>query len=238
MMVTVVEADLADGQILDGVGFVVPVRPHAGDCGGLVAHVGPDVSGGGDGFGRAHDVVGHFDDVDADVDHGAAALFVFLAEDAPVGIAAAAEGLAFDEHDFAEFSFVAGLGEEFCGGVEVVLEADGEFFLFLRGSVDHFLAFFGEHGHGFFGGGVGAGVERVNDGGGVATVGVQTSTASGFYFGEHFLPVGEDIRNAVGFAGPLEAFIAVDVDGGDEFDIGEFFAKLCGSGGRRFRRSR
>ena len=79
------------------------------------------------GLGRAHDVVGHLDDVDADVDHGPAALQFLLAEDAPVGDAAAAEGLALDEHDLAELAFIAGLGEERGAGVEAVLEADGEF---------------------------------------------------------------------------------------------------------------
>ena len=67
-----------------------------------------------------------------------------------------------------------------------------------------------------------AGVERVNDGGGVLAVGGADIDGVGVYLGEHFFPIGEDIRNAVGFAGPLEAFIAV-IDGGDEFDIGEFF---------------
>ena len=130
---TVVEADLSDGEVFDGVGFVVPVGPGAGDCGGLVAHVGPDVSGGGDGARGAHDVVSHLDHMHANVDHGAAALFVFLAEDAPVGDSAAAEGLAFDEHDFAEFSFVAGLGEEFCEWGGSGTGSRRRVFLFLRG---------------------------------------------------------------------------------------------------------
>ena len=150
-----VEADLADGEVFDGVGFVIPVGPAAGGFGGFISHICPCVSGGGDGFGGAHEVVGHFDHVDADVDHGAAALKGLLAEDAPIGDAAAAEGLALHEHNFAEFAFIAGLDQELRAGVEAVLEADGEFFLFLRGGVDEFLAFFGEHCHGLFGGGVG-----------------------------------------------------------------------------------
>ena len=104
-----VEADLADGEVFDGVGFIVPVGPHGGDGAFFVAQVGPGVGAGGDGLGGAEEVVGHFDDVDADVDHGAAALEFFLAEDAPVGDSAAAEGLAFDEEDFAEAAVVAGL---------------------------------------------------------------------------------------------------------------------------------
>src|SRR6266498_421640 len=40
-----VEADLADREVFDGVGFVVPVGPHGGDVGGFVAHVGPGVAG-------------------------------------------------------------------------------------------------------------------------------------------------------------------------------------------------
>ena len=49
----VVEADLSDGQVLDGVGLVIPVGPHAGDGGGFVAHIGPGVAGGGDGLGAS-----------------------------------------------------------------------------------------------------------------------------------------------------------------------------------------
>jgi len=40
----VFEADLADGEVFDGVGFMIPVGPVGNNFARLVAHVGPDVA--------------------------------------------------------------------------------------------------------------------------------------------------------------------------------------------------
>src|SRR6185312_14799523 len=85
---------------------------------------------------------------------------------------------------------------------------------------DHFLALFGRHGHGFFGDDVVAGVEGVDDGGSVDAVGRADVDGVGLHFLQHFLPVGERGRDAVGVAHPFEA-IGFDIDAGDDLGVGE-----------------
>ena len=88
--------------------------------------------------------------MDADVDHGAAALEGFLAEDAPVGDTTSAECVDFAVEDVAEDACIDLFFDELCARVESPLVCDDEFFVcFLCGS-DHTFAFASVHGHGFF----------------------------------------------------------------------------------------
>ena len=106
--------------------------------------------------------MGHFDHVHADVDHWPAALELFSAENAPVGDAAAAQCLAFHEHDVSELAFVASAGDELSGRVKAELKAADQLFLRFLGRLDHLLALGRIHGHWLFGDHVRAGVGCVD----------------------------------------------------------------------------
>ena len=168
-----------------------------------------------------------FDEVHADVDHGAAALELFLSENAPVRNAASAESAALDEHDFAELSFIAGADEELGVVMVSLLEADGEFALVLLCDFDHFFALFDAHAHGLFGHGMAAGVEGVDDGGSVNAVGGADIDRIGLDLLEHDFPVFEErlFREApLGFH-DFEAF-GENIHAGDDFYFRNVFVSF------------
>ena len=165
-----------------------------------------------------------FDEVYADIDHGTAALELFLSEDAPVRDTASAESAALDEHDFAELSFIAGADEEFGIVVVSLLEADGEFAFVLLCNFDHFFALFDAHAHGLFSHGMAAGIEGVDDGGSVDTVGGADVDRIGLDLLEHDFPVFEErlFRETPFCFHDFEAF-GENIDAGDDFDFRDVF---------------
>ena len=152
---------------------------------------------------------------------------LLLAEDAPVGDAAAAQGAHLDEEDVAELAVFAGLDEGGGGIAVALLEADGELDLVLLGGGDHLLALGRVHGHGLFDHRVAAGVAGVHDGGAVHAVGGANVDGVGLDDLEHLLPVEEE-----GLAGdaPLlvhhvEALLE-NVDAGDDLELGNLLVRV------------
>ena len=141
--------------------------------------------------------MGHLDDVHADVDHRPAALQFLLAEDAPVGNSAAAQGLAFDEHHLAELAIIAGADEEIGVGVIAILKTDRQLLFVLLGGVDHLLAFGRIHRHRLFDHDMAAGVGGVDRRRGVHAVGRADADRVGLDFLEHLFPVGVEMRDAI-----------------------------------------
>ena len=196
----VVEADHADGEVLDGVGLVVPVRPHARDARTAccrctsrccpVAVTGPR---------RADHVVRRLEDVHADVDHRPAALEVLAAEHAPVRDAAAAQAPGADVEDLPERARRrSGRGSACVLRLEAVLEADDQLLAAAawprRPSAAPSLRV---HGHRLLDEHVLAGVERVDRVLGVQAVG--RADADGVelrHLAEHLLVVGVHVLDA------------------------------------------
>ena len=165
--------------------------------------------------------MGGFDDVDADVDHRAATLEFLLSEDAPVRDAAAAEGLAFDEHDVADVTGGLGAHKHLANRMITILETDGELAVVGLRGVDHLLAFGGIHGHRFFRDGVAAGFDGGDDGGAVDAVRRADVDHIGLDFAEEVVPF-----FIAGLDAPLvfHDFQAVrlDIAAADDFDLRDF----------------
>ena len=109
----------------------------------------------------------HFDHVHSDVDHRPAALELLSPENAPVGNAAAAQCLAFHEHDVSKLPLIASADDELRGGVIAELKTAHEFLFRLLRGLDHLLALGRIHGHRFFGDDMRAGIGSVDRCGGV-----------------------------------------------------------------------
>ena len=184
-------------------------------------NVRPDVAGRGDRARFADAVVGGFDDVDADVDHRAAALKFLLAEDAPVRDAAAAEGLAFDEHDVADVTGGFGARKHLADGMIAILETDGELAVVGLRGVDHLLAFGGIHGHRFFRDGVAAGFDGGDDGGAVDAVRRADVDHVRLDFAEEVVPFFITGLDAPLVFHDLQA-VRLDVAAADDFDLRDF----------------
>ena len=206
-------ADVTDGKVFNGVGFVVPVGPTADDVDLvlLVTDVGAGHADSCDGLGGTHGIVTHFQSVHTDVDHRAATLEVLLAEDAPVGNTTATQGLDACELDVTKDTFVVHPTHVLALAGEAVLETDGQFLLGSFGRSDHLLAFKGTHGHGLFNQDMTAGLGGSNRHGHVLTVGGTDADDVRLEFLEHLLAVFE-----AGFLGHTEFFSTVMGFGKDQ----------------------
>lgn len=181
---------------------------------------------GGNRFRSAHELIGTFENVHADVDHGTAALKLLLTENTPVRNAAAAESLASDEHDVAELPVFARLNQGCRIGVVTLLESDGKFDFALFRRRDHFFAFGGIHRHRFFDHGMASGKAGVHDRRAVDTVRCADVYGIGFDFFEHFLPVLEEslLRNAPFLLHDFESF-RIDIHTGNDLNLRNFFVR-------------
>ena len=159
--------------------------------------------------------------MDADIDHRATALKFLLAENAPVRDAAAAEGLAFDEHDVADVTSGLCTRKHLANRMITILEADGELAVVGLRGIDHLLAFGGIHGHRFFRDGVAASFNGGDDGGAVDTVRRADVDHVRLDFAEEVVPF-----FIAGLDAPLvfHDFQAVrlDIAAADDFDLRNF----------------
>jgi hypothetical protein len=160
----------------------------------------------------------HLHDVHSDVDQRAATLEFLAAEDAPVGDAAAAQGLALHDQDGAELAGGGGAFEHLHGRAVAVLEADDEVLLVLAGGGDHGGAFLGVHGQGLLDHDVAAGVQGVK--GRLLVQGVGRTDVDGveLLLAEHLAPVEVQAFDVVLRLGLFEV-AGVDVGAGDDLDV-------------------
>ena len=168
--------------------------------------------------------MGHFQDVDADVDERAAALQILAAEHAPVGDAAPAQRLDAAEQDAAELPRVEGLAHELRARVEAVLEGDHQFAIRVPCCGQHPFPGGGGVRQRLLAEDVAAGPQRVDGGLLVEPVGRADGDGAEIFLGQHLVPIGVRGGDAEALLVALHGRLG-DVRHGDHLDVvaqGEF----------------
>ena len=162
--------------------------------------------------------MGDFQNVDPDIDHGAASLEVLAPKNAPVGDPSPAKSLAARVEDVAELTGLRGFPQEICLAAEAVLEPDDQLPVILRRGIDHGLRFFGIHGHRFLYQDVRACVQSGDGVGSMQEVRGTDADRIGLDFGQHLLAVREALGDVVG-VGVLRHRFFVDVGQSDDLYV-------------------
>lgn len=213
------ETDHGDGDILDIEAFEMRAFEMPRQAGLVFSDEIPRRTKDGDGLGLAHHVMGDIDDVDAEIDERPAAGILLAAEPA-AGETQAPQPAGLGVINLAEIAAIHHLANELRFGTEALVEAAHHDRLVSFGRINHGFRVFRIHGHGFFG----EDVDAVFGGGNAdgRMKGVAGADADGVevHLVEHYVVIGEGVRDLILGSDLVHALLALVADG-DDFNAGK-----------------